>query len=206
MYINSKGKVFMKKKTRNLSLTLAVIAFVLFNLQLFILTLIVGDPIFLSIESLNGIVFTLAIAFIFSKNEVLVKVGYGFTILTAISYFSYIFTSDIITLIFGILIFVLLLISTLTWFVSSVLNYFGYIKGDDEVLNNQLSIMLAKIKDLLKKQVITSADYASIKNLLIGPDFTSIQRSDLFEKIVLLEKGLIEIGDLKKASPSKASV
>lgn len=196
----------MKKKTRNLSLTLAVIAFVLFNLQLFILTLIVGDPIFLSIESLNGIVFTLAIAFIFSKNEVLVKVGYGFTILTAISYFSYIFTSDIITLIFGILIFVLLLISTLTWFVSSVLNYFGYIKGDDEVLNNQLSIMLAKIKDLLKKQVITSADYASIKNLLIGPDFTSIQRSDLFEKIVLLEKGLIEIGDLKKASPSKASV
>jgi hypothetical protein len=206
MYINSKGKVFMKKKTRNLSLTLAVIAFVLFNLQLFILTLIVGDPIFLSIESLNGIVFTLAIAFIFSKNEVLVKVGYGFTILTAISYFSYIFTSDILTLIFGILIFVLLLISTLTWFVSSVLNYFGYIKGDDEVLNNQLSIMLAKIKDLLKKQIITSADYASIKNLLIGPDFTSIQRSDLFEKIVLLEKGLIEIGDLKKASPSKASV
>ena len=196
----------MKKKTRNLSLTLAVIAFVLFNLQLFILTLIVGDPIFLSIESLNGIVFTLAIAFIFSKNEVLVKVGYGFTILTAISYFSYIFTSDILTLIFGILIFVLLLISTLTWFVSSVLNYFGYIKGDDEVLNNQLSIMLAKIKDLLKKQIITSADYASIKNLLIGPDFTSIQRSDLFEKIVLLEKGLIEIGDLKKASPSKASV
>jgi hypothetical protein len=196
----------MKKKTRNLSLTLAVIAFVLFNLQLFILTLIVGDPIFLSIESLNGIVFTLAIAFIFSKNEVLVKVGYGFTILTAISYFSYIFTNDILTLIFGILIFVLLLISTLTWFVSSALNYFGYIKGDDEVLNNQLSIMLAKIKDLLKKQVITSADYASIKNLLIGPDFTSIQRSDLFEKIVLLEKGLIEIGDLKKASPSKASV
>jgi hypothetical protein len=204
MYINFKGKLFMKRKTKNLSLTLSVIAFTLFNLQLFILTLIVGDPIFLSIESLNGIVFTLAVAFIFSKNEILVKVGYGFTILTAIAYFSYIFTNDIITFIFGILIFVLLLISTLSWFISSVLSYFGYIKGDDELLNNQLSMMLSKIKDLLKKQVITSADYASIKTLIISPDFTSVQRSDFFEKIILLEKGLIEIGDIKKASSSKS--
>jgi hypothetical protein len=198
-----KGDNFMKK-TRNLSRTLAVIAFVAFNLMLFISALS-GDVLIVSIESLNGIVFTLAIAFIFSKNEVVLKVGYGLLILTAISYFTYIFSGNILSLIFGIIIFILLLVSTLTWFISSVLNYFGYLKGDTDVTNSHLAVLLGKLKELLKKQVISSADYASLKTLALGTEFSGAQKVDLIEKVSLMEQGLIDISDVKKTNSLKSS-
>lgn len=185
------------RKTRNLSKTLTVIAFVVYAILLIIGTILDG-PIFFEFGMLTlvPLAFVLGTAFVFAKNDVVVKVGHGLLLFVAVSNFGYIFSDDAILLIFGIIIFALLLTSVVAFLVSSVLVYFGYAKGDAHLLDNPLAADLRSIKLLSEKQLITEENYAKLKAKLLESNLTAPERKDLSLKISFLEKGLIDISDV----------
>lgn len=187
------------KKTKRLSQILSTIAFVLLILLLIIRTITSSGQIVTLADNaflVSTLPFILGLAFIFAENKVLEKIGYSLLMVTSLTYFAFIFIGDVIGLIFGILIFGLLLVSVLTYFVRAVLVFFGYAKTEVYLSENALAASLKRIKDLKEKQVITEVHYATLKAKFLDKELTGVDKADLDQRVVLLEKGLVEISDV----------
>lgn len=186
------------KKTKNLSRTLAVIAFVVFALQLIIGIFLVdsGDAADASLAAIGSLPMILGVAFIFAENKVVEKVGFGLLLVVAIGSLSAVTGGETLSLIFGIIIFALLIVSVLTFFVRAVLLYFGYAKSEIFLRENALASSLKRIKDLAEKQVISQEQHGVLKAKLLDKNLSGAEKSSLDQKVVLLEKGLIDVEDV----------
>lgn len=186
------------KKTKNLSRTLAVIAFVVFALQLIIGTFVVSDSLVAeaTLAALGSLPMVLGVAFIFAENKVVEKVGFGLLLMVAISSLGAIIGGETISIIFGIIVAALLLVSVLTFFVRAVLLYFGYAKTEVFLRENALASSLKRIKDLAEKQVVSQEQYGELKAKLLDKSLSGADKSALDQKVVLLEKGLIDVEDI----------
>ena len=185
------------QKTKTLSRTLAVIALVVFALYVLIGGIV--EDLFLvpfSLLDLTVVALVLGVSFLFTESKLLLRIGNGLLIFVALSFLEPIFYGETVSLIFAIIILVLLLVSVLGYFVSNVLLYFGYAKADAYLYENKLARSLHRIKTLVEKQVIAQNEYAQLKAMFLDPELTAPVKEDLYQKVLLLEKGLIEVSDI----------
>lgn len=188
---------------RETSKTLAVIAFVVLLLNSLITSSFSDTTIPTNIATLllSSALFSIMLGtvFIFSKNETLKKVGYGILAIIAFVNLGSIFSNGTsftsIANILDLIATVLLIISVSFFFVSAVLEYFGY---------KSILTVGSKVSDLKSwkkfadNHKISAEDYAMIKDLLLKNPSNSPVGKDLHEFKELMANDLIDSSDLAK--------
>ncbi|MDY0277795.1 MAG: hypothetical protein RBQ97_06895 [Acholeplasma sp.] len=190
------------KKTKNIAQTFAVIALVLFFVQVIFSGVGVSFTDAMKEEYMSsGLFMVIAVCFIFAGNKVVEKVGYGLLgVLVSISLAQLIGSQQIvlntIPSIISLALIAVLSISVISFFVGAVLRYYGYSKGDGyrEGALSKLSI-LKKWNKLVENVTISADDYLDIKEIVLSPE-SNATLVKLEEYRELLECGLISVGDL----------
>lgn len=198
----------MNKK--DLSKTLGVIAFLVYLLQMIIMSLsgVQNVTILATTQGLAVFVIGLAVAFIFAKNHVVEKVGYIIFSIEAIVSLAALFNPSSppdlgIVGIFSIILSLLLLVSAVIFLIRGCLTYFGYTKEDNESgyyqTNKGKIQVLKRWKKLTDANKISVETYDKIRKEVLKSDGTQLSIMkvvgilELIENDVAFEADLVEL-------------
>ncbi|CCV63874.1 hypothetical protein BN85402970 [Alteracholeplasma palmae J233] len=193
------------KKVRQLSQTAAVVGFVLSLLGIIVSTTKGSAAEVATINGLmasGSIILVMAVAFIFATNHVVVKVGYGILAVVATTGISTLVGSGLslskFSNVIDLLVIIAFTISSLSFFIKAVLEYFGYQKDGFSLNKNNKVSILKRWNKLVTSNTIDLDSYNSVKNIVLTTESNSAALNKLNELVELLENNLAHQSDLKE--------
>ncbi|VEU80564.1 hypothetical protein [Haploplasma axanthum] len=197
----------INEKEKNLPRTLAVLGFVVSLLGIVLsaatnpqgTTTLPGLDLQLSATGLIGVL--IAVAFLFAKNNVVEKIGYGILAINATVGIANISARGIeltsIATVLDLVVMILFLVSSVYYFVVACLDYFGYSKfGVNGKENTKLGTLKGWNK-LVENNTLTNEEYDVVKKVVLKSDLSSKAFSELEDMRKLLEARLASADDLK---------
>lgn len=117
--------------------------------------------------SLKSIAMVLAVAFIFTKNNVLINIGYGLGALVGIYGLV-----DVICNAFYIadVGFIIMLLAAILYAIFLIVSFFGYVKGEGETAaaKTDVTSALNSYKDMQNNEIITEEEYEALKSKVLS--------------------------------------